>query len=58
MALTYRDKMKCPKGHIRTIIRRIGTARQAIVDGRRIKSYCCDCQRSYWTTPNPPPSDQ
>lgn len=56
MSATYRDTMKCPKGHKRTIVRRVGTARSALAAKRRIYSYCCDCRKSYYVTPGEPPS--
>lgn len=55
MHATYRDVMKCPLGHKRTIIRLVGVARAARAAKRRIKSYCCACCKSYYVTPGKPP---
>ena len=55
MSATYRDTMKCPKGHKRVIVRRVGAMRAVLAAKRRVYSYCCECGKSYYVTPGKPP---
>lgn len=57
MSGSYRDVMKCPEGHERVIVRRVSAARRAIVEERRIYSYCTRCRKSYYVTPGEPPKE-
>lgn len=49
---TYCDVAKCPAGHRFVIARRVGTA------GKKVRTYCRQCERAYQIKAGPVPSQK